>query len=655
MRIEKIDLKNYRQFREIEILFRKHLEKDLHVIIANNATGKTNLLNAINWCLYGREPHLSKGSQQLPRLNLNTLVEAEDGSKETVVVELLTEAEGNRITFKRTEDYVIHKDSGQPTLRDTSFQVTFVDERKNAKMVTDEEAKSYVERFVPHDIREFFFFDGERLDTYFKSATGVQISHAIFQISQVDTLDRMADRMENVVSDLKKDAGKRNPQLEEKREILEAKQKTQKEIVNQIAECNRQKEEAREQLVELNERLRSIPDIGELQKEQEKLNENKKNKEKISDEKIKDKRNLLFENGIILKLYPSLERAARIIQVKVENREIPQTYDTRLLDNIMKTHLCICGREIREKSDEEERIDSVRKEIKVSSDIAQELIGMQSPLNYMRAKVSQFKASLEKITSEIQIYDEDLKVIVERLQKIEFDIVGYNVEQVKQWYEELKTYQEISDYNVEKIINLRLQKEKQDREIETAKEDENKELRRLSLLKELRQSIDFGSIALDVVREVKDTMMSRIRVQIERETKELFFALIWKKETYRDVSIDESYSLHLIHSLGYECLGSVSASERQLLALSFVLALHKVSGFDSPIIVDTPVARVSNEQRENLGKVFSQVGSEKQLILLFLPTEYSTEISKTLDHNASSMGNLKLSEDEREVRMEVLR
>ncbi|MCK4828024.1 hypothetical protein KA005_70495, partial [bacterium] len=152
-----------------------------------------------------------------------------------------------------------------------------------------------------------------------------------------------------------------------------------------------------------------------------------------------------------------------------------------------------------------------------------------------------------------------------------------------------------------------------------------------------------------------DTMMSRIRVQIERETKELFFALIWKKETYRDVSIDESYSLHLIHSLGYECLGSVSASERQLLALSFVLALHKVSGFDSPIIVDTPVARVSNEQRENLGKVFSQVGSEKQLILLFLPTEYSTEISKMLDHNASSMGNLKLSEDEREVRMEVLR
>lgn len=71
--------------------------------------------------------------------------------------------------------------------------------------------------------------------------------------------------------------------------------------------------------------------------------------------------------------------------------------------------------------------------------------------------------------------------------------------------------------------------------------------------------------------------------------------------------------------------------------------------------MDTPVARVSNEQRENLGKVFSQVGSEKQLILLFLPTEYSTEISKMLDHNASSMGNLKLSEDEREVRMEVLR
>ncbi|MFH1624277.1 MAG: ATP-binding protein, partial [Pseudomonadota bacterium] len=212
MRIERIQLKNYRQFRDLEILFKKRSGKDLNIVVANNGTGKTNLLNAINWCLYGTEPHLSKESQQLPRLNLNTLVTANDGSDETVSVELVTETEGNRITFSRSERFSIH--AKQPTLKSLSFHVTYLDEKMNAKMVTDEDAASYVARFVPQDLREFFFFDGERLDTYFKSATGAQISHAVFEISNVHTLDRMADRIETIVSDIKKEAGRSNPQLE---------------------------------------------------------------------------------------------------------------------------------------------------------------------------------------------------------------------------------------------------------------------------------------------------------------------------------------------------------------------------------------------------------------------------------------------------------
>ena len=70
MRIEKLILKNYRQFRDSKIIFPQRSEADLHIIIGVMGTGKTNILNAINWCLYGDEPHLSKDSNQLPVLNL---------------------------------------------------------------------------------------------------------------------------------------------------------------------------------------------------------------------------------------------------------------------------------------------------------------------------------------------------------------------------------------------------------------------------------------------------------------------------------------------------------------------------------------------------------------------------------------------------------
>lgn len=636
MRIERIQLKNYRQFRDLELLFKKRSGKDLNIVVANNGTGKTNLLNAINWCLYGTEPHLSKESQQLPRLNLNTLVTANDGSDETVSVELVTETEGNRITFSRSERFSIH--AKQPTLKSLAFHVTYLDEKMNAKMVTDEDAASYVARFVPQDLREFFFFDGERLDTYFKSATGAQISHAVFEISNVHTLDRMADRIETIVSDIKKEAGRSNPQLEAIREELETKKKTQKEIQAQIGQAKSQLEEARDRREELIERLKNMPDIAGLENEKAKLEAEIDTTKEMRNQKLKEKRDILFEFGINLKLYPSLKRSAQIIQTKVDNKEIPQTYDTRLLDKITGTHLCICGREVLTGSPEEGQILALRKEIQVSSDVAQELMKMQSPLDHLLRRVLDFKDLVQKINRDISFLDDNLNKSAEKIRQIETQIGGFpNADQIKQWHEDLETYKQLYKINEERTINLKLQDEKLRGEIQIAKEKEEKELRRLVLLKDLRQQISFGTKASETMKLVKEDMMNLMRVQIEAATKEQFFSLVWKKETFKDVTIDEGYSLHLIHTLGYECLGTVSASERQLLALSFVLALHRVSGFDSPILVDSPAGRVSNEQRENLGKAFSAVSNDKQVILLFLPTEYSTDISKILDGSVAAM------------------
>lgn len=655
MRIERIDLRNYRQFRNVSIDFGKSPTQDLHIIVADNGTGKTNLLNAINWCLYGNEPHLSKDSQQLPRINLNTLVQASEGMKETVSVELVTETEGNRITFRRSEDYLVHNNAKQPVLHDINFTVTYLDDKKNAKWVMDEEATAYVERFVPRDIREFFFFDGERLDTYFKSATGQQISNAIFRISQVDTLNRISERLETVVNDLKREAGKRSPQIEGIREAIEDKEKNRKETNEQMVELGAQKEEAKQKIDELNERLRNIPDIEVLQKEQARLYETSKKKEQVRNDKITEKQDMLFELGILLRLYPTLTTSSQVINDKVEKKEIPQTYDTRLLESILSTRYCICTRRVEEGSSEEKHIRQLRADIASSSVIAQELLQMIGPSEQIKKKISAFRSVLEKITREIQLYDDELNDITLKTQSIDTQIGGFNVEQVKQWYAELNNYQRIYDFNIERITNLKLARERLDKEIADLNQDLNKALLKEAVFQEVRHQITFGNRASGIVYDVVKTMMDRVRKAIEHETRASFFDLVWKKGTFKDVYIDENYSLHLIHELGYECLGSVSASERQLLALSFVIALHKVSGFDSPILVDTPVARVSNEQRENLGKIFYQVSRNKQLVLLFLPTEYSVEISGALDTNASSMRRLRLTEDEREIQMEVLR
>ena len=57
MKLETISIKNYRQYRDVEIEFDTNPSKNFTIIKGNNGTGKTTLLNAFNWCLYGKEIH----------------------------------------------------------------------------------------------------------------------------------------------------------------------------------------------------------------------------------------------------------------------------------------------------------------------------------------------------------------------------------------------------------------------------------------------------------------------------------------------------------------------------------------------------------------------------------------------------------------------
>ena len=56
MKIETIELKNYRNYDSLEVA----LGDKLNVIVGKNAQGKTNLLESVFLCAIGRSPRLHK-------------------------------------------------------------------------------------------------------------------------------------------------------------------------------------------------------------------------------------------------------------------------------------------------------------------------------------------------------------------------------------------------------------------------------------------------------------------------------------------------------------------------------------------------------------------------------------------------------------------
>lgn len=92
--------------------------------------------------------------------------------------------------------------------------------------------------------------------------------------------------------------------------------------------------------------------------------------------------------------------------------------------------------------------------------------------------------------------------------------------------------------------------------------------------------------------------------------------------------------------------GSLSATEQMALAYAFTLSIHKASGQNCPLVIDSPLGRVSDENRSKMAQVLLDISKNKQIIMLFTPDEYSEGVSSLYDNNAKVM-TLTLSEDEK--------
>ena len=82
MRIESIEIQNFRQYRKEKFTFpRIKGKKDIHVIIGENGEGKTNILNALTWCLYGEELHLGDKNTAINKINSQYVQELRNHSR----------------------------------------------------------------------------------------------------------------------------------------------------------------------------------------------------------------------------------------------------------------------------------------------------------------------------------------------------------------------------------------------------------------------------------------------------------------------------------------------------------------------------------------------------------------------------------------------
>ena len=122
-----------------------------------------------------------------------------------------------------------------------------------------------------------------------------------------------------------------------------------------------------------------------------------------------------------------------------------------------------------------------------------------------------------------------------------------------------------------------------------------------------------------------------MRDKIQDLTKEKFLKIIWKEDEFVDIRINDFYQVFVKNKLGQEERpGDLSDGEKLSLGLCFMSALHNISGFDLPIIMDTPLGNLDVDMRHNIAKFLPGFVENKQTILLVTGTEYTEDFKNTI-------------------------
>ncbi|MEM2900654.1 MAG: AAA family ATPase [Thermoplasmata archaeon] len=641
MIIDSITLENYRQYKNVTIeLGIDANRRNVIIIEGDNGAGKSTLFNAITWCLYGKESLTSEKSKGLPLINTATLHEMTPNENRTVKVKIcfLTNDKSMGYTvervawFKKTKDgsaeqIVMKSLSNQPD--GTKLELFGYYKRGGGDVkVHFQNLKRTINQLFPEEISEYFFFDGERLDRYFKEKEGKKIKEAVFKISQLELLDRMVTHIESAQKTYLRNCENRTSNVEELEKQIESLKKSLDEIkkqkeneVEQLKKAEANKEKINKQLQEC-----SVPNVERLAKEKERLNEDISN---IDDElktlKEEHVKNLIEKSPIVF-TYSAINYANKIISQRKEAGEIPPKYRKGFLEGLIKEGKCICGVDISQDNEYRKCIEEKLSQCDEVAENCEELIELGGNLRSLTNDTNKIEKLLKSQRDKITKKNKEREEKNKRLKEIEDEIKGCDIEKIRQLEETLEEFEEQIKKSERKIGEFDAKIDGITKQIDIAEAELRREIRRDQQLAELNKVISFADKALEAAEKVKETIMEETRKEVEQKTKEQFLNIIWKKETYKRIEISDHYDLMVYDQKDRHALSTLSAGEREALALSFMAALNEVSGFDVPIVIDTPLGRIGQQQRVNIANCLPKLFEKTQVVLLVTDTEYTEEV-----------------------------
>ncbi|MDJ1181264.1 AAA family ATPase [Roseofilum sp. BLCC_M91] len=635
MKVLSIRLCNFRQFygQTPEVQFASG-DRNITIVHGNNGAGKTTLLNAFTWVLYERFTAAFAAPEQL--VNKRALSEGKDGKAVKCSVELQFEHNYQRYRVERLCRAYNRGKTVEYGKTECSMWVSGDDGRWQ---LTTHPLDEVIGRILPSSLHQYFFFDGERIESWGREEKKGEIAEATKELLGVEVFDRalrhlkesqksLEGELENIGDPQTKQFLRQKAELEEKRKTFRDRQA---EITQELASHAHIKEE-------LNNELRALSGAEELQQRRADL-EKQQQELRQRLKQIKSELKQQISNQAYTVFLPSAIEKFRGLMEQLRHRgELPRGIKQQFVQDLLAQQECICGTHLVQGSqaytlvaqwmnksgvgDVEESALKLLGEVSELENKAESfwktLNSLRDEMNQKRQELSGIETQFDTLKSKLRNYpDLDIQSLQKRLDQTELRMSELERE---------------TGANEQKIKILDADIAQKDKQISKHQLNEKKQQ-----LAQKRIKVTVETISC--IKEMKNRLDTEFRLELEGRVQEIFQQISF---AHYAPQLSEKYELSLIDKTTlFEQPVAASTGENQILSLSFIGAImdrvrqwsqdQMHLGPDSstfPMVMDSPFGSLDEIYRRQVAKALPQLAS--QLVVLVSKTQWRGEVEEEM-------------------------
>ena len=663
MRLLRAEFTNFRLLRDLILEFPTGTDKTLTIIRAENESGKTTILNGLQWALYGDDALPGKrGEYRMHPIDWDT----SDGTRVPVTVEVDFETKTVRRSpthglIESTQFYRIIRSTydvirGDGWQRGPSSVSLFELTERGSVPIEPPEAR--IKEELPEELREIFFTDGDRALSFIEadvSATTKQdrVRRAIRSLLGLEVIEGALGRVKRTASEVNKQVKETVPHHELARvagELTELEDE-QETIEQRISDSDQQFVSFDERYAAIENQIEDLLTKGNRDDLSREIGQTRRRIEQVDGELTDSKKrhSALFRSLALSRelMAPVVESSLAKLdelrdQGKIPNSTIP------VLEERLSASTCICGEPIkghdpgptRRRQHIKDLIDMSRNADALQSTItdlyyASRPLQMDqgSPEQSWRSLYDRVAAHHDSLLSEREQLGRQAKALEARIAQIP----DHNIQGLQRTR---SNYRDQRDrFNAERtrhradIGNVRQQHDALRKQYHHLLRQQDKGAR---FMADLEVAQDIQNVLSRAYERITTEELAKVSTRMNAIFLEMIGADPSQGAIIQGAKITEQFEITVYGPNG-RILNpdrDLNGASRRALTLAFILALTKVSDVEAPNVIDTPLGMMSGFVKTS---VLTTAIRESSQLILFLTRSEITDCEDILDAEAANV------------------